>query len=67
MGLTEFFSVCLFLAAVALAALLCFWLVSEAAKRGTFPPIVVKIAVAVIAAVGLAAVALRYAGGVVPR
>jgi hypothetical protein len=63
MGITEFLSVCLFTLAVVIVAYAAFWLVS---KIGLTPP-AQKIAVIVIAVVGLAVLALRFAGGVLPK
>lgn len=63
MGLTELLAVCFFVLAVVIVCWAAFWLVSKLALE---PP-VQKIITIIIVLVGLAALAYRFAGGIIPR
>lgn len=63
MGLTALLAVCFFVVAVVIVCWAAFWLVSKLALE---PP-VQKIITIVIVLVGLAALAYRFAGGIIPR
>lgn len=63
MGLTELIAVCFFVLAVLVVCWAAFWLVGKLALE---PP-VQKIATVIIVLIGLAALAYRFAGGIIPR